>query len=778
LLEGATIAGTGVLIGTGSAAILLEDVSGLDMIAVHQGGYASISSVIGVSHINVVQGNFEANVIDAASGGTGITLSGTSQLEVPGSVGAGVTIAMKATDNVLSLGRSGATRLNFAGTLSGFNSSDAILIDGVPVTSVTYTAGSLGAPGMLDLFANGEQDGSIAITGTFTGKTFLAVGLGNNETEIVLSPPANHSAPGPGTKTPDNYLWIGPISGNWQTASNWEDLTSGADPATIAPGSLDNVTFDSSTSLDQVINGNGKAASLTLNGNNLITGTITASTLAGTGTLGVVSGGRLLAVTGALAGGFDVQGTGALAKVSGNLTWGYGAMSAAAGGEINIGGTLTDSANDTYLDAQSGGTILAGALVMTGNNSSAYYVSVASSAVFQIGTGAAVTGELVVEAGATFSQNDGSTYLQSNVLDDGTISVNSLLEGATIAGTGVLIGTGSAAILLEDASGLGMIAINQGGYASISSVIGVSHINVVQGSFEANVIDAASGGTGITLSGTSNLDVSGRVGAGVTVDMLGANEILSLGSSGTTTLNFAGTLSGFSSGDVILIDGVPVTSVTYTAGGLGAPGMLDLFANGEQDGSIAITGTFTGETFVPATLGNGETEIVLSAAAPNVLAYDNASFVNHALSSADGSLPTLSDCVKPDRSDTEVFDLRVVNNPAKIRSNGMVFIHSVQNVNNVSTMGGITYDDKTRELGLYNLFSPDAAISQFELRNALNPKSYGFGSITSVRTMSQLQPMENRRSSGLELGGDYATQTLPLSGNSVGTLLLHFRAHS
>jgi hypothetical protein len=34
------------------------------------------------------------------------------------------------------------------------------------------------------------------------------------------------------------FIWIGAEDGYWQTASNWDDITTDQNPATIAPGSL------------------------------------------------------------------------------------------------------------------------------------------------------------------------------------------------------------------------------------------------------------------------------------------------------------------------------------------------------------------------------------------------------------------------------------------------------------------------------------------------------------------------------------------------------------
>jgi hypothetical protein len=101
----------------------------------------------------------------------------------------------------------------------------------------------------------------------------------------------------------DSFSWIGPLAGDWSTASNWEDLTTGADPALTAPGSLDTAIFNSPTSTTQVIEGQGNAASVIFTGDNAIGGTLTVGTLSQpSGILEVLSGATLQATSGTFSG--------------------------------------------------------------------------------------------------------------------------------------------------------------------------------------------------------------------------------------------------------------------------------------------------------------------------------------------------------------------------------------------------------------------------------------------------------------------------------------------
>ena len=53
------------------------------------------------------------------------------------------------------------------------------------------------------------------------------------------------------------FVWAGPISGSWDVAGNWDDTTAGQNPASVAPGSNDNVTINAAGSAVQVISGTG-----------------------------------------------------------------------------------------------------------------------------------------------------------------------------------------------------------------------------------------------------------------------------------------------------------------------------------------------------------------------------------------------------------------------------------------------------------------------------------------------------------------------------------------
>ena len=72
----------------------------------------------------------------------------------------------------------------------------------------------------------------------------------------------------------DDFVWVGTVSGAWDNAANWDDLTTGANPAAAPPGTLDGVAFLSSTL--QTITGTGAAASINFNSETDIAGTLNA----------------------------------------------------------------------------------------------------------------------------------------------------------------------------------------------------------------------------------------------------------------------------------------------------------------------------------------------------------------------------------------------------------------------------------------------------------------------------------------------------------------------
>src|SRR5580658_8723041 len=75
--------------------------------------------------------------------------------------------------------------------------------------------------------------------------------------------------------TGDSYVWSGPITGSWNVAANWTDVSTDQDPAPAPRGANDTVTINGVANGTEVINGMGAAASLTANGAIDFTGPLT-----------------------------------------------------------------------------------------------------------------------------------------------------------------------------------------------------------------------------------------------------------------------------------------------------------------------------------------------------------------------------------------------------------------------------------------------------------------------------------------------------------------------
>ena len=68
--------------------------------------------------------------------------------------------------------------------------------------------------------------------------------------------------------TSNTYSWIGASGGLWASGSNWNDTTTGTNPASYVPGTLTPVTIAGPTgSAFEVITGGGTTASVGLTGN-------------------------------------------------------------------------------------------------------------------------------------------------------------------------------------------------------------------------------------------------------------------------------------------------------------------------------------------------------------------------------------------------------------------------------------------------------------------------------------------------------------------------------
>ena len=165
------------------------------------------------------------------------------------------------------------------GTLSGFAAGDAIDFEGSPISAAVYNATSANA-GVLTLYYGTQVAATLTLAGNYATSAFLTAGDGSDGTLINVATAVSGSGTlSPGTSAPDQYAWTATGSGAWGVAANWQDQTTGASPAAVAPGTNDSVSIAAAQTGFTVIAGPGNAANLSLTGEVALTGTFGIGTL-------------------------------------------------------------------------------------------------------------------------------------------------------------------------------------------------------------------------------------------------------------------------------------------------------------------------------------------------------------------------------------------------------------------------------------------------------------------------------------------------------------------
>lgn len=388
-------------------------------------------------------GSVENDGTLAASGGTltAGALSGAGTLQIGagatlalnGACGAGQAVSFAGANATLSLNQEAFAP---AGTLTGFTAGDAIDIRGSQISSASFAATGA-AGGVLTLFYAGQVAARLQLAGSYGGAVFLTAGDGAGGTLVtVANASGSGGGPSQGTSSPDSYAWIAGGSGAWNQSANWQDVTTEALPAGVAPGSMNLVAIDASQGSFSVIAGPANAASLSLTGEVGLSGTITLGTLsvgqsAGTSftaaTLDVLAGTTITAVGAGIAdGAISVSGSAALLGVSGTLVLGGSAV-------LGVGLPIAS------LSATAGGAVQAASLVMGGGSGAILTVDPTGSV--EIGSaGHAAAGAVTVDAAATLVGN-GQLNPFGSIVDNGIV----LASGGTLS-VGQVSGSGSLAI--------------------------------------------------------------------------------------------------------------------------------------------------------------------------------------------------------------------------------------------------------------------------------------------------------------------------------------------
>ena len=358
----------------------------------------------------------------------------------------------------------------------------------------------------------------------------------------------------------DQFAWIGPVTGSWDVATNWEDMTAGQNPADVAPGSDDSVTINAAGGgAVHVITGTGDSASLTIDGSTVLAGQFT------TGTLTVPDSGVELQLN-----------AGDTLTVTGNASF-QSNLLAIAGGTLNLqGGALTVDGNlafgfDVYPNVNSitGGTLTAGSLTTDDSGTS-----------ISGGANVLITGN-VTDSGA------GSSYQvsDSTFTVDGTFTSSNNLIGATSGSyvqlAGLAFGTSGISLSADSTSS---IEIGTAGDAAAGSITIDPGVTVTEaGTFTApSIID---NGT-LDLVANNKLTLSGVLSGSGQLNF-GSNAVLTLSAVSNVS---APTIGGFNASDAIDYNGT-VTSASYNNG------VLTLYDNTTPVANLTLSGDYTGDTF-------------------------------------------------------------------------------------------------------------------------------------------------------------------------------------
>ncbi len=254
------------------------------------------------------------------------------------------------------------------GVISGFLPGDVIQLD-KPVTGISF-AQTTTTQGTLTLTNGGAAIGSLTLAGNFASNIFHAdVAPASGVATVTLQTAPSAAGTGTVSTTKDAYYWSGTSGGNWATSANWTDQTNSSVTGAI-PGSLNavSVSANSNPLSYTVIGGNGAAASLSINGNVLQTGTVAVTTQlklfavsVGQSELALDGAAKLTAGSASVINAI-VQASGSVVRVAGNATVSGGSLRSFNGSTLQFGGLLGTNnygnTNNIAIDANS--TVLIG----------------------------------------------------------------------------------------------------------------------------------------------------------------------------------------------------------------------------------------------------------------------------------------------------------------------------------------------------------------------------------------------------------------------------------
>ncbi|KWF08630.1 autotransporter domain-containing protein [Burkholderia ubonensis] len=530
-------------------------------------GTIAVNNYINFNHLNVNTGNW---TINGASTAQDATLGGgVAIINDNASLGTGT---ITATGGALQAGTAG---LNVA-------------------NNVTLTGGGLTVQGSTGLTLSGTVSGGGALTKndggtlTLTGANNFTGGTNLNGGGLVVG---NNTALGTGDVNVN-----APASLDSSTNVTLANTINLANSSTLTLGGSNALGLSGGITGGGALVKNG-AATVTLTGTNNFTG----GTTINAGTLAIGAGGSLSAT-----GTVNLANAGAVFDIAAGGAQTIGALTGAAGTNVNLGGstlTLAGSGSATYNGAigGTGGLTLTGTGTQTLNGASNYTGGTnLNGGTLILGNNAALgSGALNVGGAATLDTN--TSLSLNNAVNLGTGAAltlggsNALGLSGPISGGGGLVKNGTATTTLTGANtytgtttiNAGTLALGDGGsFASTSAV------------------NLAAAGAALDLGGATGAQSLGALSgvAGTTVN-LGGNA-LTLG--GTASGTFGGTISGSGS---LTLAGTGTQTLTgvnvYTGGTNLNSGTVVLGNNGALgNGAVNVGGAATLDTTTSMTFGN------------------------------------------------------------------------------------------------------------------------------------------------------------------------------
>jgi fibronectin-binding autotransporter adhesin len=498
-------------------------------------------------------------LIGATTGQGLLAIQAGAALTLNGATGTGQAVLFAGSQATLAI----ATEFDQPqGAITGFAPGDAIDMLGDQISAATYKSTGNNT-GILTLFYGNQVADTLTLLGSYANDVFLTAGDGALGTLITVAPNANGGGTlSGGTSTPDQYLWTAAGSGNWTNAHNWEDVTTGANPAKVAPGVNNLVTIAASQSGSfTVIAGPADAASLSVTGDLAMTGTFAL--------------GSLVLGTGGTGGNDAVQATldllPATQMTAGTATIADGELSLSGGATLAIAGALTMGGGPsgiglpvTQLAVSAGASLTAASLTLGGGSGDS--ITTDPTAIIEIGTaGGAKAGAVTIDPGATLSGN-GQVNPFGVLVDNGTIAASggALTIGA-VTGTGSLAIGANAALVLNASTAVPVVFTGAGATLAVADEL------------------VTVGGTLTGFAAGDAIDIENDPITSVSTAKSGADLILTLWYNATQVAHF--TLAGSYTGDRFFLvpDGASGTDVLVDTGnggggGGGGQGTTDLLS--------------------------------------------------------------------------------------------------------------------------------------------------------------------------------------------------------